>query len=386
MKKNNEIINDFKTIFKTNAKSEQEYYAFSKQGVGITISEKLYNLIKNDFCGNDDVIDEMENALSRYRNVTFRSSVNSLDKCPPIIIDKPLVVELQATSKCNMFCKHCYNSSGEHVVFLKIEKIYEIIDYMVNEKIANLILTGGEAILYPDIFSIISYASKRNIDTSLNSNGYLLVEKTVEKLKAAGLKKVNISIDGNKEIHDYLRNKANAFDRALNAIKLAQKCGLETEIFCTCMEMNYPFLPDVVNLAKSTNTHLYFIRHHGSGRSKFGRINGISKGQIEKLDELYCCDKLVSFDKCFHELAKGGSCITINSSILSVQPNGDVRLCPYLLANANLVGNIYSDTIYEIMDRRIDFLALLKRKIGNGLTDTSENRCIGEELMAKKDE
>ena len=58
-----------------------------------------------------------------------------------------------------------------------------------------LILFGGEPLMLRDLFQIVSHATSCGVAVVLGTNGILLGENTVQRLKGVGVQGVGISVD-----------------------------------------------------------------------------------------------------------------------------------------------------------------------------------------------
>lgn len=119
-------------------------------------------------------------------------------------------VLLAITENCNSNCKHCrvikYHSEVD------LDKARQIINKISKEtKIVNI--TGGEPLLYPQIFQLIRYIKEKTpLKASLSTNGYLLDKKTATTLKKLSLDGINISLDSiQAKKHDSFRGKKGAY-------------------------------------------------------------------------------------------------------------------------------------------------------------------------------
>ena len=77
----------------------------------------------------------------------------------------------------------------------KIEN--KIIDELIKNDILTVNISGGEPLLNPRIFEIIQRLSNANMYVGISTNGWLYKEKR-EKLLEAGLKFIQVSLDGDK--------------------------------------------------------------------------------------------------------------------------------------------------------------------------------------------
>lgn len=112
---------------------------------------------------------------------------------------------VEITSKCNLFCEHCYNNSlitnTEQLSLLALEEIYK--DFSQNH-ISNIALSGGEPFIHTNIREILSLSKQYSIDTQFVTNGVLL-DKHISFIKDNPYLNFQISIDGVGEIHNKIR-------------------------------------------------------------------------------------------------------------------------------------------------------------------------------------
>ena len=136
-------------------------------------------------------------------------------KMPTIPIGPP-VVFWSVTQRCNLNCTHCY--VDQDLTEMPFDEACMIIDQLSEAKNHILIFFGGEALLRKDIFDLMRYASKKNINVALASNGTLITAQMANRLKDIGVGYVQVSIDGLKDVHEQIRG-VDTFDKAISAIK-----------------------------------------------------------------------------------------------------------------------------------------------------------------------
>jgi cyclic pyranopterin phosphate synthase len=109
-------------------------------------------------------------------------------------------LRVSVTDKCNLRCIYCHPTGDfnlmEQRYILKLEEIRHIVELFTRCGIKKVRLTGGEPLLRGDIFDIVnSLSSVPGVeDLSITTNGVLL-ESLATGLKAAGLNRINISVD-----------------------------------------------------------------------------------------------------------------------------------------------------------------------------------------------
>jgi len=97
-------------------------------------------------------------------------------------------------------CPQCPSGAGilkRKNGYLKIDDFKKVIDELKGSLVEVLLYFQGEPFLNSDIFSMINYAKKKKIYTTINTNGnFTNPEKIAEEIVKSGLEKVIISLDG----------------------------------------------------------------------------------------------------------------------------------------------------------------------------------------------
>jgi cyclic pyranopterin phosphate synthase len=86
-------------------------------------------------------------------------------------------------------------------------------------------ITGGEPLLRKDIIEIVGRTSKHMKEISMTTNGILL-NKYANKLKEAGLNRVNVSFDAPEPHTFHIIAKVDAFNDVKDGVYAAQNAGL----------------------------------------------------------------------------------------------------------------------------------------------------------------
>lgn len=104
------------------------------------------------------------------------------------IDDIPEEIMIEIEPKCNFKCQFCFNKisfakKGRNINRLSCDYIKEIINEISKIGISAIRFTGGEPLLYSEIFLAMKYAKKKNIKVRLNTNGSLIDKKMAHRLK-----------------------------------------------------------------------------------------------------------------------------------------------------------------------------------------------------------
>lgn len=149
-------------------------------------------------------------------------------------------LRISVTDRCNFRCRYCMPKEifGRDFAFmpkeqlLSFEEIERLARIFISQGIKKIRLTGGEPLLRKDLHLLINRLVHIDglEDIGLTTNGVLL-EKQAQKLKDAGLKRVNVSLDALKdEIFKSINDSGVSAKHILKAIHKAKEIGLEVKV------------------------------------------------------------------------------------------------------------------------------------------------------------
>lgn len=93
-------------------------------------------------------------------------------------------VTFLVTNKCNFICKHCFVNAGQAIKNELTEKEkYQAIDNLYDIGIKKLTFSGGEPLMDKKLFNYMSYAKNKGLIIGFLTNGMLLNDEKVKKLK-----------------------------------------------------------------------------------------------------------------------------------------------------------------------------------------------------------
>jgi heme b synthase len=193
------------------------------------------------------------------------------------------MVAWELTRGCNLACVHCRASAerGPYPGELSTEECFRVMDGIASFSKPVIILTGGEPLLRADIFDLARYGSEKGFRMVMATNGTLITEEMVEKMKASGIQRISVSLDGpTPETHDAFRKVKGAFEGSLRGIEMAKKESLEFQINTTVTQANLPLIPEILHLARSLGA----VAHHIFLLVPTGRGKGLKDQEISALD------------------------------------------------------------------------------------------------------
>lgn len=164
----------------------------------------------------------------------------------PLYKNSEKTVIWDITSKCNLKCKHCYQSYNEDLIAFSKKNIDEIIDILKKEMVGHIHILGGEPLLYNHLLYLIEKAKKNGLLVTINTNGTMLTEKIACRLSDLGLDQLSFSLDGATEsINDKIRGEG-VFSKVDKAVYVATKAKLDISITYTISDDNFLDFENVV--------------------------------------------------------------------------------------------------------------------------------------------
>ncbi|MDD5064394.1 MAG: radical SAM protein [Phycisphaerae bacterium] len=172
---------------------------------------------------------------------------------------KPRLIAFEVTRRCRYSCLHCRANAGEaDEKDLTTSECKKIIKAIAKYSKCILIFTGGEPMERADIYELIRYARKTGLRVVMATCGYLIDEKTIAKLKKAGVMALSFSIDGaSADTHDRFRDTKGAFDSTINAAKIAREARVRFQINTTISRINADEVIGIAKLAKNIGAYCF---------------------------------------------------------------------------------------------------------------------------------
>ena len=176
-------------------------------------------------------------------------------------------LRISVTERCNFRCQYCMPEKPFSWVpkenLLSFEELFSFVKVAIDEGVTKIRLTGGEPLLREDLDTFIKMISdyKPDIDLALTTNGYLLPE-TAQRLKDAGLKRANISLDSLKPETAAKIAGRDVLDRVLKGIDKALEVGLKVKINMVPLKgINDDEILDILDYCKARNIKVRFIEY-----------------------------------------------------------------------------------------------------------------------------
>jgi len=198
-------------------------------------------------------------------------------------------LRLSVTDRCNLRCRYCMPEEGvaelSHGDILRYEELLRVVAAGCRLGIRKVRVTGGEPLVRRGIVNFIAQlaALPEKPEVTLTTNGLLLAEQA-EALKAAGLSRVNVSLDTLRPERFKELTRRGGLERVLAGIAAAEKAGMLP------IKLNViPFADfnddEIVDFARLTLEHPWDVRFIEfmpiSSDLDYASRDGLSMGVVE---------------------------------------------------------------------------------------------------------
>ena len=174
-------------------------------------------------------------------------------------------LRISLTDRCNLRCLYCMGEKGidkvSHSDILSYERIYAITKVLASLGIKKVRLTGGEPLVRKEVAKLVMMLrSIEGIKEICLTTNATLLKKAAKDLKAAGLDRLNISLDSlDSQKYAYITRGGDLKD-ALEGIKEAQKYFDKIKINAVLLKgFNDDEIDDYLKFAKSEKLYVRFI-------------------------------------------------------------------------------------------------------------------------------
>jgi radical SAM protein with 4Fe4S-binding SPASM domain len=295
-------------------------------------------------------------------------------------MEEQFYIQWHITNLCNLRCQHCYQDDFSKKSDLDWAGLEKVCDNLLNTmgewgKAACIHLTGGEPLLKPDLFPLLTHLDQHSMVEELGiiTNGLTIDQEMMRRLSGfSKLKKMKISLDGgDAETNDSIRQKG-AFDKVMQNLPLIKEGGrFEILFMLTVMKRNFRSLPSLFELCRDIDIDGLIIERFiplGRGRESLDEVLSKEewKEMIGMLSDFFSTEEEHSFlpYQAFQigfsgEEAEllGAPCV-VGADGLCIMPEGNVFPCRRFPVS---IGNLLETPLKQIWAES-DILEKLRKK------------------------
>jgi cyclic pyranopterin phosphate synthase len=195
----------------------------------------------------------------------MRTTVDLIREPLADAFNRPITyLRVSVTDKCNLRCVYCMPESGlpwlRREELLNYEEIVEIVRAAASTGVRTIRLTGGEPLVRRDLDRLVAgIAAIDGIDDIALSTNAMLLEEQLEGLVAAGLRRVNISLDTLRPDRFERIARRPGLDRVLRGIDAAIEANL-LPVKLNCVVMRGENDDEIADFARLTQQRAVYVR------------------------------------------------------------------------------------------------------------------------------
>jgi pyrroloquinoline quinone biosynthesis protein E len=255
-------------------------------------------------------------------------------------MDRPFGLLAELTYGCPLSCPYCSNplNLGDYADELTTAQWQRVLAEAHELGVLQVHLSGGEPLLRRDLVEIVGAAHKLALYTNLITSALGLSRRRAERLRAAGLDHIQVSIQADEAILSDEIAGTPSFNRKIEAARLVKDMGWPLTLNVVLHRRNIDRVAAVLRVAEELQAdriELANTQYYGwAWRNRAGLLP--SKAQVERAEEVVRAARerlagrmeviyvLPDYYSRYPKPCMGGW----GKRQLTVAPNGDVLPCP----------------------------------------------------------
>ncbi len=362
--------------------------------IGYSLKTKKYFKLNSDLrdllliCDGETGLDALYNRLSGGNVDKLKKSINSIIK---LLIKDELITlskvkkynpvryrkcdseyplrraSIELTNRCNLECKHCYNSSSAFCNNeLNKKHILSFVDELDKMGVFEIVLTGGEPLIREDFIEIADYIHNKGMEIVILTNGLLLDDRKISFLKKIRPKEVAVSLDSlNEDKYREIRGISNK--HVIENILLLKSEGIKVRLNLVIFQNindDYGSIYKIFKFLKKngfshTNIKIdeFVIAGRGESALRYKITN--QKNIIKNIRR--ACKKIFHREYFFNPYYTDSSLMSqkdeirsfcgLGENMLFLNCKGEIVPCPMLNEDDFVVGSIFENPVRKIWEK-----------------------------------
>lgn len=170
---------------------------------------------------------------------------------------QPICGTFELSPLCNFNCRMCYVHQSAQSIAAQGKRLrskefwLKLARQAHAEGMLYLLLTGGEPFLYPEFWELYEELSGMGFVISINSNGSMINEKAVERLKEHPPSRINITLYGaDNGTYERLCGVKDGYTRAVRGILMLKEAGISVKLNCSLTPDNAADQEKIIRFAE----------------------------------------------------------------------------------------------------------------------------------------
>ncbi len=214
-------------------------------------------------------------------------------------------LRISITDRCNLRCTYCnpHNLTPRqtHRDILSYEELLRLVHVAVRLGISKIRVTGGEPLVRRNVYHFLKKIVEIEgiKDVSLTTN-VVLLKKNILKIKRAGIKRINVSLDSLDRRNFEKITRRDLFMQVWEGIEAARSEGfdpIKLNVVAIRGQNDHEF-QDIARLSFDYPFHIRFIEYMPMGDAAFNKSRQILtpeiKKRLQKIGELIPVPNLIN--------------------------------------------------------------------------------------------
>jgi len=282
---------------------------------------------------------------------------------------KPYFI-FEVTPNCDFNCIYCYNVWKEKPDYqqktLSLDKAKELFNKILSEtEIEGVTITGGEPMLYPNLFELVEFLNKKGLEIGLTTHGALLNDEKTKKLIDAGVSYFEISLDALDELIYNKLTGDNQLDKIKKTILSIKKYGATLTISTIISKLNLEEIPKIIDFSFAFSADFISLNRFipgGQGKQNIEKLmpsNAQLKNILEQANQKakkynFKINISVPIEDCIikhsnYPNLNFGTCMCGVKKWL-IDSIGNLRSCEQ---NTEIIGNLFTTSFAELANAEV---------------------------------
>ncbi len=337
----------------------------TKTGALIELSDQEFKLFTQGVY-NDMLDILLEQGFIVYKSVNEFNNIILNEMCNIFLDNNKHSFVIAPTLKCNMNCYYCFekkrNTSNSMTEYIQQKVVSYICNKILNNNSKKIFISwfGGEPLLALDTIKkmsheLIEFCGNHTIDfeAMLTTNGYFLTKDKAEICKELKIKKVQITLDGDKEYYCKAKNVSNEiYDQVIkNIFDICEI--LDITVRLNLSQDNFISLINLINEIKHCRNIKFYIapivNYNNILNSNIS--NTVEECQYVKMK--HELQNLISFEQTSNTLECSCKPLSIGCGLMkilnnAIGPSGELYYCEHDLGiEEKIIGDVFHGLYYN---------------------------------------
>jgi MoaA/NifB/PqqE/SkfB family radical SAM enzyme len=288
-------------------------------------------------------------------------------------------IELINTLSCNAKCAFCSNHQLENCSGVASKELVgKVLDEAIKHGTPSINFLGGESLVDANIYDYIRQFHDNDMVVGITTNGILLDEDTILKLKGAGLFGASVTVHDGDESHDRVVGVPGAFATIDAAIDISKRHGffLSLQTVFSTDSIRSGATRRIIDFARRKNVSLKInpIMPVGGGADESTLL---SDEQIHEFKKIPMGDARFSTHCIFNK--KPERC-PMGRTFVAITPSGEMMPCYFIPVS---LGNIHDTGFQDYLDYARTFPIFQKHGLAEGYCVVAESHRFFKSILEK---